>query len=87
MGSVFDKELSTKYCSRFGKIAVDMEFATAEQVKEALAEQTDDDTTHRRHRLIGEIMFMKGWITLKQIDIVLIELFKEKRKEQEVSYR
>jgi hypothetical protein len=31
------RQLSKKYCPRFGKIAVDMEFVTAEQLKEALA--------------------------------------------------
>jgi diguanylate cyclase (GGDEF)-like protein/PAS domain S-box-containing protein len=80
MGNEFDRELSIKYCHKFGKIAVDMGFVTAEQVKEALAEQIDDDMNDKVHRLIGEIMFMKGWITFEQIDLVLLELSKEKAK-------
>ncbi|MCK5426241.1 MAG: hypothetical protein KAJ34_00985 [Thermodesulfovibrionia bacterium] len=61
------------YCRRFGKIAADMGFVTAEQVKEALTEQFNDDTSDKRHRLIGEIMLMKGWMNTKQIDEVLNE--------------
>ncbi len=34
-----DKEISGKYCNRFGVIAVDKGFVTADQLKEALTEQ------------------------------------------------
>ena len=37
-----DKEISGKYCNRFGVIAVDKGFVTADQLKEALTEQADD---------------------------------------------
>ena len=67
---------SKKYCRRFGQIAADMGFVTAEQVKEALTEQLNDNISNKRHRLIGEIMFMKGWMNKKQIDAVLKELTK-----------
>ncbi len=80
MGNVLNKELSKKYCPRFGQIAVDMGFVTTEQVKEALAEQLNDDIANRRYRLIGEIIFMKGWLTIKEIEIVLNELFKYESK-------
>ncbi len=72
------KRLSKKYCPRFGKIAVDMGFVTAKQLKEALDEQVEDNHFNRPHRLIGRIFFEHGWITDKQIDIVLYELFEEK---------
>ncbi|MFQ5964598.1 MAG: hypothetical protein ACE5KZ_09965 [Candidatus Scalinduaceae bacterium] len=79
------KKLSEKYCPRFGKIAVDMGFITVKQLKDALAEQADDNLSNKSHRLIGSILFEKGWITQKQIDIVLNELFKQGRKSVEIS--
>ncbi len=78
MENDFYKRLSKKYCPRFGKIAVDMGFVTAKQLKEALVEQVEDNIFNRPHRLIGSIFFEHGWITDKQIDIVLYELFEEK---------
>jgi len=50
-----DKELSDKYCQRFGYLAVEMGFSTADQVKEALAEQMEYDLANRPHRLVGRI--------------------------------
>ncbi len=72
------KNLSKQYCPRFGKIAVDMGFITAKQLKVALVEQVEDNIFNRPHRLIGSILFEHGWITKKQIDIVVYELFGEK---------
>ena len=74
----FYKKLSKQYCPRFGMIAVDMRFVTAKQLKEALVEQVEDNIFNRPHRLIGSIFFEHGWITNKQIDIVVYELFEEK---------
>jgi hypothetical protein len=79
MKNDFDIKPSVKYSHRFGKIAVDKGFVTAEQVKEALTEQIDNDMNNRRHMLIGEIMLMKGWINIKQLEIVLNELYKAER--------
>ena len=76
MADDIDKEISGKYCNRFGVIAVDKGFVTADQLKEALTEQADDNLFNKPHRLIGRIFFDKGWVTDKQIDIVLNELFK-----------
>jgi len=76
MTANIDKELSQKYCARFGKIAVELKIITPEQLKEALSEQIDDDISNRPHRVIGRILFEKGWITLKQIETVLDNLFK-----------
>jgi hypothetical protein len=56
MADKIDKELSEKYCPRFGMIAVEMGFVTAEQVKEAVTEQIDDDLSNRPHRLIGSLL-------------------------------
>jgi len=66
-----------KYCARFASIAVEKGFITAEQAQTALAEQLDDDLAHKRHRLIGVILFERDWITPNQIDMVLNELFQK----------
>jgi hypothetical protein len=71
-----DKEISEKYCNRFGVIAVDKGFVTADQLKEALTEQAYDNLSNKPHRLRGRIFFDKGWMTDEQIDTVLKELFK-----------
>ncbi len=62
--------------ARFGKVAVDMEFITAEQLTEAITEQVEDDLADKPHRPIGEILLESGLITIEQIDIVLTELVK-----------
>ncbi len=72
-----DKKLAEQYFPRFGKIAIDMVFVTAQQLKEAITEQVDDDLADKPHRPIGKILFENGWITKEQIAIVLKELFKE----------
>ena len=66
-----------KYCARFASIAVEKGFITAEQATAALTEQLGDDLARKRHRLIGHILFEKNWITAKQIDLVLNELFQK----------
>ena len=75
-----DKDLEEKYALRFGQIATDKGFVTAEQVREALDEQLSNALSARLRprKLIGEILFEKGWMTLKQIEAVLAEIFKEK---------
>jgi len=65
------------HCARFATIAVEKGFITAEQAKAALAEQLGDDLAHKGHRLIGHILFEKAWITPRQIDLVLNELFRK----------
>ena len=47
-----DKEISGKYWNRFGVIAVDKGFVTADQLKEALTEQADDNLSNKPHRLM-----------------------------------
>ncbi len=60
--------------SRFGKVAIYMEFVTVEQLKEALAKQVEEDLTGKPHRLIGRILFEHGWITRDELDIVVLIL-------------
>jgi hypothetical protein len=74
---VYIKMLSKQYCPQFGKIAVDMGFVTEKQLKQAIAEQTEDNLSNKPPRLIGSILFKHGWITDDQIDIVVFELFEQ----------
>lgn len=74
-----DKELSEKYCPRFGMIAVDLGLVSPDQVKDALTEQVDDNLSDKPHRLLGRILLDKGWMTPMQIDQVMNELFKRDR--------
>jgi hypothetical protein len=67
--------LTIKHCARFATIAVSKGYITAEQAKAALLEQIEADISNNRHRLIGSILFEKGWMTVDQIDSVLHELF------------
>jgi hypothetical protein len=60
-------------------IAVSKGYVTADQLKEALTEQADDNISDRPHRLIGRIFFERGWITDEQIDLVLNELERSSR--------
>ena len=75
MENDFIKKLTAT--TRFGKIAVDMGFVTAEQLKEAITEQVEEDLADKPHRRTGIILFEHGWITREQFDIVLKELLKE----------
>ncbi len=79
MENDFIKNLSKEHDLRFGKVAVDMGFVTAEQLTEALAEQAEDSLSNKPHRLIGSILFENGWITRDQIDFVVLRLFKQKK--------
>ncbi|RJR17140.1 MAG: hypothetical protein C4581_08510 [Nitrospiraceae bacterium] len=79
MTNEIDKELSQKYCPRFGQIAVEKGYVTSEQVKEAVSEQIDDNIAGRPHRLIGRIFLDNGIMTPQQIEIVLNELFKREK--------
>ena len=65
------------HCARFATIAVEKGFITAEQAKAASAEQLGDDLAHKKHRLVGHILFEKAWITPRQIDLVLKEVFRK----------
>jgi hypothetical protein len=68
------------YALRFGYFAVMKEFVTKSQMEEAISEQisTYPSTRFSPHKLIGEILLEKGWITFEQILIVLKELSEKK---------
>ena len=61
---------------RFGVIAIEKGFITAEQLIHAIEEQIRDEIAQERHRLIGEILCEKGYMTKEQGDEVLMELGK-----------
>lgn len=66
-------QFTVDYCRRFGQVAVERGYITPEQLKEALSEQVDDDLSKRRHRLLGDILFEKNWMTTNQVVAVLDE--------------
>jgi hypothetical protein len=56
---------------RFGVIALEKGFVTAEQVVDALKTQVEEDLSLGTHRLIGRILLEKQVLTLSQLDEVL----------------
>ncbi len=71
------KNLSKQYKPRFGDIAIDKGFVTEKQINEAITEQDVDALFNKPHRFVGSILFEHGWITKKQIDIVVNELYEQ----------
>ena len=76
------KRISQKYCPRFGQIAVESGFITEAQLAQALALQVHQELDGHGHRLLGEIMFEKEWMSAPQIDQVLTALFRRMREEE-----
>jgi hypothetical protein len=56
---------------RFGVIAIDKGYCSAEQFIEALKIQVMEDITKGKHRLVGRILLEQGVIDLQQINEVL----------------
>jgi hypothetical protein len=56
---------------RFGIIAIEKGFITADQLIDALRVQVQEDIQHGSHRLVGEILLAHGNMTVGQIDHVL----------------
>jgi hypothetical protein len=65
---------------RFGIIAVEKGFITAEQVIEGLKIQVGEDLSIGKHRLIGRILLEQNLITLSQLDEVLDAMAKAEGK-------
>ena len=40
-----------------------------------MAEQLDDEIASRPHRLLGTIFLDKGWMTFREVEMVLEKLF------------
>jgi hypothetical protein len=63
------------YEKRFGIIAIDKGFITAEDLVRGLTVQVNEDVRKIPHRLLGEIFFDIGLMTDQQIDEVLGSIF------------
>ena len=81
MSNELRKTLSRKYCPRFGQIAVESRLIDEAQLAEALACQVHQELNGNRHRLLGEILFEKEWMSASQIDQVMTELFRRMREQ------
>ena len=62
----------------FGEIAVSRRYVTPVHVLECLDAHIEDVARGNRYRLLGEIMFDKGYLSREQIDDVIETLFKER---------
>ena len=72
-----DEEVTSESIrKRFGVIAIEKGFITEEQLIHAIEKQIRDEIGQERHRLIGEILCKKGYMTKPQCDEVLMELGK-----------
>ena len=76
MPDAVEEVTSASIRKRFGVIAIEKGFITTEQLIHAIEEQIRDEIAQERHKLIGEILYEKGYMTKKQCDEVLIELGK-----------
>ena len=63
---------------RFGIVAIDKGFITAEQLIQALRMQVIGDIEQGEHKLIGTILLEMGLVTGEQIDEVVKELMKKR---------
>ena len=61
---------------RFGVIAIEKGYCSAEQFVEALKIQVMEDVNKGKHRLVGRILLEQGVMTLEQINQVLVILGK-----------
>ena len=59
---------------RFGQIAVEKNFVTSEQVKQALLEQVEDNFAQKPQRQLRRILLEKGWMNDQQVEAVLVEI-------------
>ena len=83
MSTETQKYISNKYCRRFGHTAVEMGFITADELKEAINIQVDEDISGKEHRLLGAILFEKDRMTSAEIETVLNLMLKEMRDNEE----
>jgi hypothetical protein len=75
-GSMSDKPGKIEhYEKQFGIIAIEKGFITAENLIETLKIQIEEELENKTHRLIGEILLDKGYITPTQIQDVLDGIF------------
>jgi hypothetical protein len=58
----------------FGDVAIELGFCTPAQVLEALDTQRAEDELGERHRLVGEILFARGYLSKQQVEKVVERL-------------
>ena len=63
-----------KFDNRFGVMAVKNGFISREQLFEALKIQLAEDLKGAKHRLLGQILQAKNYLTMDQTDNVLIQM-------------
>ncbi len=66
------------YEKQFGIIAIEKGFITPVMLIEALKVQVEDEVEFHTHRLIGEILMEKDYLTAIQIQEILNTIFKHK---------
>ena len=67
------------YEKRFGIIAIEKGFITADDLVKGMTVQVDEDLRQIRHRLLGEIFFDMGVMTDRQIEEVVSSIFRKVR--------
>ena len=64
-----------RYEKQFGIIAVEKGYISAEKLVEALKIQVEEEIRYNTHRLIGEILIDRGYVTAIQVQDVLGDIF------------
>ena len=64
---------------RFGITSIEKGYITADNLIEAIKVQVEEDIEYKDHRLIGEILMEKDYLTADQIEDVLNTIFSDKR--------
>lgn len=59
---------------RFGVVAIEKGFITLENLIEAMEIQVKEDLDGSEHRLIGQILWERGFISAEQINEVLLSM-------------
>lgn len=70
MGTDASNTIPQTFCPRFGMLAIEMGFVTVDQIREAMAEQLDDDLAEKPRRLLGTILVDRRWMTLREVEMV-----------------
>ena len=66
------------YEKQFGIIAIEKGFITPDMLIEALKIQVEEEVDFHTHRLIGEILMEKDYMTAMQIQEILDTIFKNR---------
>jgi len=75
------KKLSSKYCARFGRIAVEMRFISEAQLSDAVRIQIAEAVSDDELRLLATVLFDLSWMTSEQTEQVLNALAKRSQQD------